>query len=405
MKQIIYNTIKSSVVLLGSALILFSCNKVYEPIEGGTVPPVRDPATTLAKRIAANSSYSILNTALTRTGLNTVLDQPNANFTVFAPSNAAFAASGIDLATVNALPVATLTSILLYHVIPNEQILAASIPTSFPNALKGSGLNISTNNLVPNLNSTAIPIKMSIFPSRRTAGAWANNIPVIAPDAITGSNGVAHGVAALISPPSQLLIQAVAADPDFTYLVAAVTRADSGLVATNNPATDTRIAFALSFPLASLTVFAPTNQAFQNLLIPAITQVLVGQGLDLATAQATATSLASTPAVFSNPALFPVLTPQFVRGILAYHVIGQRAFAANFPTTAASFPTLLNGVISNHPGVAVNASFTGPVATGLSIKGIGNATAATAAPLPTGFVDRTCVNGVFYKINQVLLPQ
>lgn len=400
MKQIIFNTIKGSSLLLVAALLLFSCNKIYEPIEG-TTAPVRNPATTLAKQIASNANYSILNTALTRTGLNAVLDNPNANFTVFAPSNAAFAASGIDLATVNGLPVATLTSILLYHVIPNEQILAASIPTSFPNALKGSGLNIATTNLVPSLNSTAIPIKMSIFPSRRTAGAWANNIPVVAPDAITGSNGVAHGVAAVIAPPGQLLIQALAADPDFTYLVAAVARADSGLASTSTA----RIQYALSEPLASLTVFAPTNQAFQNLLIPAITQVLVGQGLDLATAQAQATALAGSPAVFSNPALFPVLTAQFVRGVLAYHVLGQRAFAANFPTTAASFPTLLNGVISNHPGVAVNASFTGPVATGLSIKGLGNATAATAAPLPTGFVDRTAVNGVFYKINQVLLPQ
>ena len=400
MKQIIFNTIKGSSLLLVTALMLFSCNKVYEPIEGTTVP-VRDAATTLTKRLAANSSYSILNTALTRTGLNAVLDNPNANFTVFAPSNAAFAASGIDLATVNALPVATLTSILLYHVIPNEDIRAASIPTSFPNALKGSGLNIATTNLVPGLNSTAIPIKMSIFPSRRTAGAWANNIPVIAPDAIVGSNGVAHGVAAVIAPPSQLLIQALAADPDFTYLVAAVARADSGLASTSTA----RIQYALSEPLASLTVFAPTNQAFRDLLIPAITQVLVSQGVDPVVAQAQATALAGSPSVFSNPALFPVLTAQFVRGVLAYHVVGQRAFAVNFPTTAASFPTLLNGVIPTHPGVAVNASFTGPLATGLSVKGVGNPTAATAAALPTGFVDRTTVNGVFYKINQVLLPQ
>jgi uncharacterized surface protein with fasciclin (FAS1) repeats len=404
MKQVIKHTVKSSMLLLGSALILFSCNKVYDPIPG-TTAPVRNPATTLAKQIAANTSYSILNTALTRTGLNVVLDNPNSNFTVFAPSNTAFAASGIDLAAVNAMPVAQLSAVLLYHVIPNEVIASSSISTSFPNMLRASALTIGTNNLVTGLNSTAIPFKNSIFPSSRTAGAWVNNIPVIAPDAIVGSNGVAHGVAAVVAPPSQLLVQALAADPDFTYLMAAAARADSGQAVTNNPATDTRIQFALSFPLASLTVFAPTNQAFQNLLIPAITQALVRQGLDLATAQTQATALASSPAVFSNAALFPVLTAQFVRGILAYHVLGQRAFAANFPTTAASFPTLLNGVITNHPGVAVNASFTGPIATGLSVKGVGNATAATSAPLPTGFVDRTAVNGVFYKINQVLLPQ
>jgi len=400
MKKIILKQAKAAIILLSSAVLFFACNKVYEPIAGPT-PPVVDAANTLTKKIASNTNYSILNAALTRTGLNAVLDQPNANFTVFAPSDAAFTASGLSLAVVNGLPVAQLTAVLMHHVIPNEQITAAAIPTTFPNVQKGTALSISSNNLVPALNSTAIPIKMTIYPSRRAAGAWANNIPVVAPDAIIASNGVAHGVAAVIAPPSQILVQALAADADFTYLLAAVAKADSDLPANST----TSFQYALSQPLASLTVFAPTNTAFRNLLIPAITQVLVSNGVPPVTALAQATSLASTPGVFTNPALATVLTPTFLKGVLAYHVMGQRAFAPNFPTTAANFPTLLNGVIANHPGLSVNSSFTGPFATGLNVKGIGNLTAATAAPTTTGAVDRQAVNGVFYKIDQVLLPQ
>jgi len=333
--------------------------------------------------------------------LNTVLDEPNANFTVFAPNNNSFRAAGLSLAVVNAMPLAQLVPVLQHHVIPNERIAAANIPTTFPNVQKGTALSIASNNLVTGLSSTAIPIKMTIFPSRRATGAWANDIPVVVPDVITASNGVVHRVATIIAPPSQILAQAIRADADFTYLLAAVARADSGLLPTNTSS----LTYAINEPLASLTVFAPTNAAFQTLLTGAIAQALIAQGVPPATALTQATALASTPAVFSTPALYPVLTPTFVRGLLAYHIMGQRAFAANFPTTAANFPTLLNGVIANHPGLSVNSSFTGPFATGLSVKGVGNPTAATAAPTATGAVDRQAVNGVFYKIDQVLLPQ
>jgi uncharacterized surface protein with fasciclin (FAS1) repeats len=400
MKKSFFKPVKTATILLSSAVLLFACNKVYEPIAGPT-PPVVDAANTLTKKLTADTTYSILLAGLARTGLNTVLDEPNANFTVFAPNNNSFRAAGLPLAVVNALPLAQLTAVLQHHVIPNERIAAANIPTTFPNVQKGTALNIATNNLVTGLSSTAIPIKMTIYPSRRATGAWANNIPVVEPDVITASNGVVHRVATIIAPPSQTLVQALQADTDFTYLLAAVARADSGIA----PTSTSSLQFALSLPFASLTVFAPTNTAFRNLLVPAIAQALISQGVDPVVALAQATFLASTPAVFSTPALYPVLTPTFVRGILVHHVLGQRAFAPNFPATAANFPTLLNTVIANHPGLSINAAFTGPFATGLSVKGIGNLTAATAAPTTTGAVDRQAVNGVFYKIDQVLLPQ
>jgi uncharacterized surface protein with fasciclin (FAS1) repeats len=122
MKKLFLKPAKAATILLSSAVLLFACNKVYEPIAGPT-PPVVDAASTLTKKLTADTTYSILVAGLTRTGLNTVLDEPNANFTVFAPNNNSFRAAGLSLAVVNGMPLAQLTAVLQHHVIPNERIV------------------------------------------------------------------------------------------------------------------------------------------------------------------------------------------------------------------------------------------------------------------------------------------
>jgi len=234
-------------------------------------------------------------------------------------------------------------------------------------------------------------------------------------------------------PPSQVLWQRIAADPGLTYLLAAIQRADDG-----DPAKT--LESALKNPAANLTVFAPTNLAFQQLLtgqitvalipivtqqlIPLITQQLIAGGATQAEAdaaapglaaaqapaiaQAQAASLASTPGVFSNPALASVLTPQTVKGLVVYHILGNRAFSVNLPTTAANYPTLLNGAIASHPGVGLQATFgvTGVVAA--TVKGAANPAPSNIlinpTPAPGGTSDQHYINGVIHKIDQVLRP-
>ena len=388
--------------IIASMLVVFgACNKLYEPVPS-TPYSEGDVANTIFKRLAANSNYSVFTAALVRTGISAELDVANARFTVFAPDNTALATAGITSTTVPLIPLADLTAVLNYHIIPAESIAAAQIPEAFPNTDRKSKLNITTTAFVPSIPTTSIPIKMSIFPSRRGIAAWVNNIPVVSADFITGSNGVVHRVAAVVAPPSRVLLDTIARDPDFAYLVAAIVRADSGLVTTASPS----LQFALAQPFANLTVFAPTNTAFQTLLTGAITQALIRQGLDAGTALTQATALASTPAVFSNPALFGVLTAQAVRGIVVYHVMGQRAFSVNFGSTVANYPTLLNGAVSTHPGLAISSTLSSGLGVGISVKGVINATPATAAPasVTNPLIDRIAVNGNFFKINQVLLP-
>ena len=149
-------------------------------------------------------------------------------------------------------------------------------------------------------------------------------------------------------------------------------------------------------------------------------QAAIGQGATAAQAQAFATNYATTnapaqtraitgtPAVFSNTSLFPYLTAEMVKGMVVYHIMGVRAFNNNLPTTRANFPTLLNSVVTAHPGLGLQATFTGPMVSAASVKGLVNATPANILINPTpgsGSSDQNYLNGVLHKIDQVLMPQ
>jgi uncharacterized surface protein with fasciclin (FAS1) repeats len=378
--------IYKSIGVMAAASLFLACNKLYEPVNGPGLT-AGDAANTITKKVTGNATFSILNAALARTGMNIVLDQPNANFTVFAPPDAAFIAAGLSLTVVNAMPVSQLTAVIQYHVIPNEKILAASIPTAFPNSQKLSALSIASLTFVPTIPASAIPIKMRIYPSARTGGAWANNVPVATPNAIDASNGVVHVVGSVVAPPTRVLLDTIARDPDFSMLVAAIVRADSDLPSTST----SRFQYALAEPLASLTVFAPDNNAFKGLI-----NVLSGGAIPLNAPDATFIGFINT------------LPPTTLKGIVAYHVLGQRAFSVNFNASpGANYPTLLNGNVPSHPGLTIFSVVSSGFGVGLSVKGAANATAATAAAA-SGLnpqVDRHAINGNFFKINQVLLPQ
>jgi uncharacterized surface protein with fasciclin (FAS1) repeats len=160
---------------------------------------------------------------------------------------------------------------------------------------------------------------------------------------------------------------------------------------------------------ANFTVFAPSDDAFKILLTGAIYQSLVLQGMPAVTAFPTAQFLASTPAVFSNPALYGALSAQTVKGIVVYHVMTSRAFTNNLPTTLSNYPTVLNSVVPSHPGLAVKATFGNPFVTAATVKGAANQTASNILiamfPEPAGSSDQHYLNGVIHVIDQVLLPQ
>lgn len=429
--------------LLPAAVLVASCNKDAEdPVP--VVAPVSSGASLLESITADSTGPGSLKTfraAITRAStssaspsLATLLADRTAQFTVFAPTDGAFLlafqALGIPPAVgINALRPGQLDTILRYHIV-GGRVTGAMIPETFPNAQLPS-------QFVLQAPSTAVPpgLRMSVFASKRGNNFWVNNVPLVQTDVAT-ANGVVHKPAVVLLPPSQFLWNRIDTDPNLTYLKAAVQRADSGAT------TATSLVAALSNPAANLTVFAPNDTSFRSAvteqirialipiitqqLIPVITQQLIASGLTpaqaaaqapaLAAAQAPglaqtqATALAATPAVFSNPMLYPYLTPTLVRAILAYHVFTSRAFTVNLPTTSTpGYRTFLNTVVATHPGVTLQATFGATGVTAASIRGVANPSASVViinpTPAPGGTSDQHYVNGVLHVIDQVLRPQ
>lgn len=330
-------------------IITTSCNKDVPEAQ-----PVLFPSagTTIGEVLNTNPNFSILKAAVTKAGLMAAVSDKNNVFTVFAPSDAAFILSGIPLAAINALPAATVTSIVQYHIIPGRKLMSSAIPTAFPN------VQMPTSFIIPAPNTNPL-VRFSNFPSKRGDRLWINNIPIVTPD-VDASNGAIHVTAAVVAPPSRVLLDTIARDADMQYLVAAVLAADAGVSA------GLRFQDYLANPLANFTVMAPTNAAFMAMF--------------------TALRLPVSPASFSR---LPAAT---VRGIVAYHVLSGRAFAANLPTAATPVPTLLSASLPTAPLLTIDAT---QGARGAKNPSYSKITAT----------DRHAINGVYHKIDQVLLPQ
>lgn len=450
MKMTLYKRF-SIFLVAGAMAFLASCNKdVADPTP---IVPAAPTGQSLADIVNSDASFTILKAAITRAStsttsspsLATLLADRTAEFTVFAPTDAAFALLGVtSAAALNAFTPGRLDTLLRSHIV-GTKIFSASFSSPLPNTQLPSQFVLAAP-------SATLPpgLRMSVFPSKNNGVFWANNVPISQVD-VTAANGVIHKVGAVLIPPSQALWDRINTDANLTYLKAAIQRADSGVVAAST------LQAALLNPAANLTVFAPNDVAFKQALtaqltiglipvvtlqlipvitqqlIPVITQQLIAAGATpaqaaaqapilaaqqapaLAAQQAPAIAaqqaavLASTPAVFSNPALYSVLTPTTVKGLVVYHLLGTRAFSVNLPLTATKIQTLLNTAIPTHPGVTVKATFGATGVTAATVQGAVNPTASNVLinplPAPAGTSDQHYINGVLHIIDQVLVPQ
>jgi uncharacterized surface protein with fasciclin (FAS1) repeats len=343
--------------ILACSLLLAACNKDLpkpEPI------PLPDTAgQSIGELVSTDTNYSFFKAALTKAGMINSLSDKTAVYTVFAPNNNAFrgllTALGLPPfeATIDALPAATVAGIVSYHVIGGQQLTSAVIPTTFPNVQEPTSLVLQ-----------APFFRMSVFPSKRSTQLFANFIPVTAPD-IAVANGVMHGLPGVLVPPDKVIAQIAAADTSLSFFLTAVARADSGQTADLS-----KFSYLLAYPPTNFTVFAPTNNAFRALL--------AAYGL---------------PPISAAINFLPVQT---VRGIVAYHLLGVRAFSVNMPPTETPVPTLLK--IDPLPAFTVAVQNTG---TGVTVLGNGNG----GFPANVEAANIHAINGVIHKIDMVLLPQ
>ncbi|MBK7370153.1 MAG: fasciclin domain-containing protein [Saprospiraceae bacterium] len=185
-----------------------------------------------------NSDLSSLVAAVKRAGLVDALSDATKQFTVFAPTNAAFTTflNANGFANLEAVPVSVLQNLLLNHVLGAE-VKAAAVTTGYVNTLATYGTSTSHVDMFINT----------------TGGVQINGLSKVVAADVDASNGVVHVVDAVIPVPSVPTF--AVANPDFSILVQALTRSD---LAAN-------YASVLSGP-GPFTVFAPTNAAFAALL-------------------------------------------------------------------------------------------------------------------------------------------
>jgi len=119
-----------AIVSLVGALVLSACSdnnnvRVSPSSDAETAQP-SDGTQTSTEIASATSDFSTLTAALQATQLDSVLADRTREFTVFAPTNAAFDALGAE--TINALlaDTETLSDILLYHVLADTRADAAT---------------------------------------------------------------------------------------------------------------------------------------------------------------------------------------------------------------------------------------------------------------------------------------
>ncbi|WP_439183569.1 fasciclin domain-containing protein [Carboxylicivirga taeanensis] len=234
MKRVIENFGKNSwmlLLILGLAFINVSCDD--DDDDSGTNEPMPEVPMTITDIAAGNADFSTLVAALKKVGLDDDLASEDNSFTVFAPTNAAFndLLDELGLSGLEDVPNDVLTDILMYHVVSGSQ-MASAFQTGYYNSLsdgpmEGYGLSFYVDMTDKVINGRAA---------------------ITATD-IKADNGVIHVIDKVMLP--MTITDHAVANPNFSALVAGVSKAE--LVA------------ALDDNEAMYTVFAPTNDAFNNL--------------------------------------------------------------------------------------------------------------------------------------------
>ena len=213
--------------------LLISCSKSYEDI-----------TPSIAAIAVANTDFSTLEGAAVRGGVAVVLsnknpNDPSGNYTVFAPTNAAFARLGLNTeGDLGVLQVPFLTNTLLYHV---------------------SNGNLAGNNITAGSKSpSALTVQRRFI--NRGGDKYINGSKIVATD-VSASNGTVHVIDKVLLATGVDIVQSALAlqsskvftNPELSFLVEAVLY------------TDLAGALTASAGSPSFTVFAPTDAAFKEL--------------------------------------------------------------------------------------------------------------------------------------------
>ncbi len=236
--EIIFKNLKLSLMALLITLSFTACDEDDDFIIDDDAPEVIE-TNTIVDFVNNNDDYSSLAAAIDAAGLTETLDG-DANFTVFAPNNAAFSAflSANGFASLDEVPVDVLTQVLLNHAQMGE-ITSSQLSTGYIESMSTAG---------PEGEALSLYVDTS-------DGVTINGVSSVTSADIEVDNGIIHAVDAVIGLPN--ITTFATADSTFDILVTALTREESYTFVDILSSSDEPAPF---------TVFAPTNDAFVALL-------------------------------------------------------------------------------------------------------------------------------------------
>lgn len=179
---------------------------------------------------SGDEQFSTLVSALDRVGLVSVLEG-DGPFTVFAPTNAAFTASGIDL---DALSDEALTEVLLYHVLSGAAIASGDL---------GEGQTYASTAA----NTGPGDTQLSMLIEKAGTNVTINGSTSVSTADVTATNGIIHIVNEVILPLD--IVGHATANSSFSSLVTTLGAASGDLTSVLSGSD-------------IFTVFAPVNSAF-----------------------------------------------------------------------------------------------------------------------------------------------
>lgn len=269
--------------ILAAALLLTAAPALAEnPMVGGAAM-FEDK--NIVENAVNSADHTTLVAAVQAAGLVETLSGEGP-FTVFAPTNDAFEALGLDLSEVSD---DELAAVLLYHVVAGAAVGSDSVPAKADSASEnawGNGITL-------------------LFDT--SSGVTINGSVDVTTADIEASNGVIHVIDGVLLPPD---VVGVAVNAGFTGLVGAV-----GAAA---PIGSTPVVDVLKGTDDAITVFAPTNAAFEAIAStvagltaaqittvlthhviladdPALSSDLVSGNLTMASTEAAAVDLTASP--------------------------------------------------------------------------------------------------------------
>ncbi|MBS1947300.1 MAG: fasciclin domain-containing protein [Bacteroidetes bacterium] len=206
-------------------------------VKNTSVPPLTPSTSTIAAIVKGGSNVTIFDSALSKSGLDSLLDL-SGPFTLFLPTDAACLSAGFTDSSVYKMTRDSLRKFLAYYIIQGQAL-----------KLAGGGLPTGPNAPLEMLNQPDT-IYCTVF-----NGAGYINGKAISQSDVIAKNGVIQVLSGLYYPPQGNILTVIQNDSTLSFL-------DTAIMVAKNSAAYGNIFNLLAS--GAYTLFAPTNSAFRS---------------------------------------------------------------------------------------------------------------------------------------------